>query len=78
MNDLDQLVQDAQADFSKAAAPADLENAKARYLGKSGRLTDLLKIQHPILQAPMAAIAGGTSTCDTSSEKLGTPSRRAW
>jgi phenylalanyl-tRNA synthetase alpha chain len=43
MNDLDQLVQDAQADFSKAAAPADLENAKARYLGKSGRLTDLLK-----------------------------------
>lgn len=43
MNDLDQLVQDAQADFSKAAAPADLENAKARYLGKAGRLTDLLK-----------------------------------
>jgi phenylalanyl-tRNA synthetase alpha chain len=43
MNDLDQLVQDAHADFSKAAAPADLENAKARYLGKAGRLTDLLK-----------------------------------
>jgi phenylalanyl-tRNA synthetase alpha chain len=43
MNDLDQLVQDAQADFSQAAAPADLENAKARYLGKAGRLTDLLK-----------------------------------
>jgi len=43
MNDLDQLVQDAQADFARATAPADLENAKARYLGKAGRLTELLK-----------------------------------
>jgi phenylalanyl-tRNA synthetase alpha chain len=43
MNDLEQLVQDAQGDFAQATAPADLENAKARYLGKSGRLTDQLK-----------------------------------
>jgi phenylalanyl-tRNA synthetase alpha chain len=43
MNDLDQLVQDAQTDFSQAALPADLENAKARYLGKAGRLTEQLK-----------------------------------
>jgi phenylalanyl-tRNA synthetase alpha chain len=43
MNDLDQLVQDAQADFAKAPTPAELENAKARYLGKSGRVTELLK-----------------------------------
>jgi len=43
MNDLDQLVQDAQADFAAAALPADLEDAKARYLGKSGRLTEHLK-----------------------------------
>jgi len=43
MNDLDQLVQDAQADFAQAAAATDLENAKARYLGKSGRVTELLK-----------------------------------
>ncbi|HET7792852.1 MAG TPA: phenylalanine--tRNA ligase subunit alpha [Rhizobacter sp.] len=43
MNDLDQLVQAAQADFAQAMAPADLENAKARYLGKAGRLTELLK-----------------------------------
>ncbi|MEY2893869.1 MAG: hypothetical protein RJA98_3777 [Pseudomonadota bacterium] len=43
MNDLDQLVNDAKADFAQAAAPAELENAKARFLGKSGRLTDLLK-----------------------------------
>ncbi|HEX6707164.1 MAG TPA: phenylalanine--tRNA ligase subunit alpha [Albitalea sp.] len=43
MNDLDQLVADAQADFAKAPTPAELENAKARYLGKSGRVTELLK-----------------------------------
>ncbi len=42
-NDLDQLVRDAQADFAQAALPPDLENAKARYLGKSGRLTEQLK-----------------------------------
>ena len=43
MNDLDQLVQSAGADFDVARTPAELEDAKARYLGKSGRLTDLLK-----------------------------------
>jgi phenylalanyl-tRNA synthetase alpha chain len=43
MNDLEPLVQDAQRDFAQATTPADLENAKARYLGKSGRLTDQLK-----------------------------------
>ena len=43
MNDLDQLVQDAHADFAQAHTPADLENAKARYLGKAGRVTELLK-----------------------------------
>ena len=43
MNDLDDLVAAAQAEFERAAAPADLENAKARFLGKSGRLTELLK-----------------------------------
>jgi phenylalanyl-tRNA synthetase alpha chain len=43
MNDLEQLVHDAQAAFALASAPADLENAKARYLGKSGSLTEQLK-----------------------------------
>jgi phenylalanyl-tRNA synthetase alpha chain len=43
MNDLAPLLQDARADFAAAGAPADLENAKARYLGKSGRITELLK-----------------------------------
>jgi phenylalanyl-tRNA synthetase alpha chain len=43
MNDLDQLVQEAQMDFARTEVPADLENAKAKYLGKSGRITELLK-----------------------------------
>ena len=43
MNDLDTLVQTAQAEFDAAKHGAELEDAKARYLGKGGRLTDLLK-----------------------------------
>jgi len=43
MNDLDLLVQGAQADFAAAPNPAELENAKARYVGKSGRITELMK-----------------------------------
>src|SRR5258706_8906316 len=43
MNELEPLVADAQADFARAATPAELENAKARYLGKAGRITEQLK-----------------------------------
>ena len=43
MSDLDTLVSTARSDFAAAATPADLENAKARYLGKAGRVTELLK-----------------------------------
>ncbi len=43
MNDLDTLVAAAVADFAAAPTPAELENAKARFLGKAGRVTDLLK-----------------------------------
>ena len=43
MNDLDTLATQADAEFGQAATPAELENAKARFLGKSGRVTELLK-----------------------------------
>jgi phenylalanyl-tRNA synthetase alpha chain len=43
MNDLDSLVLSAETEFSAAATPADLENAKARFVGKSGRVTELMK-----------------------------------
>src|ERR1700710_861579 len=41
--DLDQIVADARNAFEHAADAATLENEKARFLGKSGVLTDLLK-----------------------------------
>ncbi len=43
MDNLDQLVASATADFAAAVEPAKLEDAKARYLGKEGSLTALLK-----------------------------------
>ncbi len=43
MNSLDDIVSAAQAEFGDAPTPAELENAKARFLGKSGRVTELLK-----------------------------------
>ena len=43
MHDLDNLVGAASAEFHAAPTPAELENAKARFLGKSGRVTELLK-----------------------------------
>ena len=42
-SDLQALVQSAQEAFVEATTPADLENAKARFLGKSGSVTELLK-----------------------------------
>ena len=43
MNDLNAIVDDARAAFAQALTPADLENAKALFLGKSGRITALMK-----------------------------------
>jgi phenylalanyl-tRNA synthetase alpha chain len=43
MNELDVLVESARECFELALTPVDLENAKARFLGKSGRLTELMK-----------------------------------
>ena len=43
MQNLDDIVARALGEFGLAPDPAALENAKARYLGKSGELTSLLK-----------------------------------
>ena len=43
MIDLETIVGDAKASFSAALTPADLENAKALFLGKTGRVTELMK-----------------------------------
>jgi phenylalanyl-tRNA synthetase alpha chain len=43
MTTLDQLVSGAREDFLAAQDAAALENAKARYLGKTGQITELMK-----------------------------------
>jgi phenylalanyl-tRNA synthetase alpha chain len=43
VSDLDNIIANAQAAFAAAATPADLENAKAQFLGKQGQLTELMK-----------------------------------
>ncbi len=43
MDNPDQLIQAAQLAFAAASQPAALENEKARFLGKGGRVTELLK-----------------------------------
>ncbi|MBP9928709.1 MAG: phenylalanine--tRNA ligase subunit alpha [Rhodoferax sp.] len=43
MTALQSIVDAATAAFAAAAAPADLENAKAQFLGKAGRITELMK-----------------------------------
>lgn len=43
MTDLARLVRDAEEAFLQSADPAALENAKARFLGKTGLLTEQLK-----------------------------------
>ena len=43
MQPIDKIVSDAQAAFEAAPSVAELEQAKSRFLGKSGALTELLK-----------------------------------
>lgn len=43
MDTLDELIEQARAAFAAADAPAALENEKARFLGKTGSVTALLK-----------------------------------
>ena len=59
MNDIEHLVAAARADFTAAADPAALENAKAKYLGKAGALTELLKSlgKLPVAERPAAGAA---------------------
>lgn len=43
MNEFDALVASAKESFAGVATPAELENAKAQYLGKSGKVTEMMK-----------------------------------
>jgi phenylalanyl-tRNA synthetase alpha chain len=43
MNELDAIVNEACVNFKNTTLPAELENVKAQYLGKAGRITELMK-----------------------------------
>ena len=43
MSDLAAVIESARADFARASTSAELEDAKARYLGKAGTVTEQLK-----------------------------------
>src|SRR5690242_21855715 len=43
MDELESIIANAQAQFDACADAAALENAKAQYFGKAGKLTELLK-----------------------------------
>ena len=43
MNDLTHVVEKARAAFAQSTLPAELEVAKAAFLGKAGTITDLMK-----------------------------------
>ena len=56
MDELERTVAAALADFAACADPAALENGKAKYLGKAGALTELLKSlgKLPVADRPAA------------------------
>jgi phenylalanyl-tRNA synthetase alpha chain len=43
MSELDSIVDNARRSFDQARTPAELENAKAQFMGRSGRITELMK-----------------------------------
>ncbi len=43
MNELNVIIERAAQSFAHAGTPADLENAKALFLGKSGQITEMMK-----------------------------------
>lgn len=43
MNELNAIIERATLSFAQAVTPADLENAKALFLGKSGQITEMMK-----------------------------------
>ena len=55
-NELDRIVTTALAEFALCDDPASLENAKARYLGKAGALTEQLKALAKLSAAERPAV----------------------
>jgi phenylalanyl-tRNA synthetase alpha chain len=68
MDDLITLVERALADFTACTDPAALENAKAKYLGKAGALTERLKGLGKLPPAERAASGAAINAAKTKLE----------
>ena len=63
MEDLDAIVAEALDVFGAAADDAALDQCKARYLGKSGRLTEILKTLGTLRQFDVPRLKGERRPC---------------
>ena len=61
MIELDRIVAAATADFDVARDPAALENAKAKYLGKTGEITEHMKALGKLGASERPAAGAATS-----------------
>ena len=77
MNDLIDLVASAKSAFAGALTPADLENAKARFLGKSGRITELMKGMAALSVEEKKALGADINTAKQAIEAALTARRQA-
>ena len=77
MEDLSRIVSTALADFGACGDPAALENAKARYLGKSGALTEQLKAISRLSAAERPAAGARINEAKTTLEAALTRRREA-
>jgi phenylalanyl-tRNA synthetase alpha chain len=77
MDELDRIVTAALADFAGCANSAALENAKAKYLGKAGVLTDLLKSLGKLPAAERPAAGAAINDAKTKLEAALTARRNA-
>lgn len=69
MQDVNDIVERARAEFRAAADPASLENAKARYLGKNGELTALLRSLGALAPEARKAAGAGINAAKQSIEQ---------
>ena len=69
MDDVNRIVQRALAEFAACADPAALENAKAKYLGKAGALTERLKALGKLAPSERAATGARINAAKSSLEE---------
>ena len=76
-SELDQLVDDARAAFAAALQPAALEDAKARFLGKSGAITERLKALGKLPPEQKRVVGASINVAKESIERLLAERRQA-